>query len=209
MVEDRGGACMIIAISRQTGSGGHAVGKILAEKLGYEFYDKEIVAKAATNMDIDDKLVLESGEHMSDQDYLDLQSGFIPYYKKAEIPYDEIKEAQDKVIHKIAENGNCVIVGRGAAEILTDRDDVFSVFIHSSMERRIEYVKRNEGFSGDDEQIRNELEEKDHSREIYHRYFFKKEWGRIENYHMTLDTTVFTKDNCADLIMAALDKFKA
>jgi cytidylate kinase len=198
---------MIIAISRQTGSGGHTVGKLLAEKLGYEFYDKEIVAEVATHMDIDEKLVLDSGENMSDQDYLDLQSGFIPYYKEASIPYDEMMEAQNKVIHKIAENGNCVIVGRGAAEILDDRDDVFSVFIHASMEHRIERVQRHEGVTGKEDFIRKELEEKDHTREIYHRYFFKKEWGRVENYHMALDTTVFTKTDITELIIEAISKF--
>ena len=60
---------MIITISRQTGSGGHTVGRLLAEKLGYEFYDKEIVASVAASMGIDEKLILENGENMSDQDY--------------------------------------------------------------------------------------------------------------------------------------------
>ncbi len=89
---------MIITISRETGSGGHTVGKLLAEKLGYTFYDKEIVASVAREMGIDEKLILENGENMSDQDYIDMKSGFIPHYKEAEVPYEEIKEAQDRVI---------------------------------------------------------------------------------------------------------------
>ena len=64
---------MIITISRQTGSGGHTVGRLLAEKLGYEFYDKEIVASVAASMGIDEKLILENGENMSDQDYIDMK----------------------------------------------------------------------------------------------------------------------------------------
>ena len=122
---------MIITISRQTGSGGHTVGRLLAEKLGYEFYDKEIVASVAASMGIDEKLILENGENMSDQDYIDMKSGFVPHYRKAEVPYEEIRDAQEKVINSIAEKGNCVIVGRGADYILRERDDAFHVFIHN------------------------------------------------------------------------------
>jgi cytidylate kinase len=200
---------MVVAISRQTGSGGHTVGKILAQKLGYKFYDKDIVARTASNMDIDDRLVLDSGEYMSDQDYLDLQSGFVPYYKQPDIPYDEIREAQDKVIKSIADNGNCVIVGRGAEEILAGRDDLFSVFIHASMDNRIARVQRHFKIEGHEDKIRRELEEKDNSRENYHRYFFKKEWGRMENYNLSIDTDVFPRDDSAEIIMTALERFKA
>ena len=124
---------MIITISRQTGSGGHTVGRLLAEKLGYEFYDKEIVASVAGTMGIDEKLILENGENMSDQDYIDMKSGFVPHYRKADVPYEEIRKAQEKVIRNIAEKGNCVIVGRGADYILRAREDAFHVFIHASM----------------------------------------------------------------------------
>ena len=94
---------MVITISRETGSGGHTIGKLLAEKLGYAFYDKEIVASAARAMGIDEKFILENGENMSDQDYIDMKSGFIPHCKKQEVPYEEIREAQDRVIKNISE----------------------------------------------------------------------------------------------------------
>jgi cytidylate kinase len=199
---------MVVAISRQTGSGGHTVGKLLAKKLGYKFYDRDIVERTASNMDIDDKLVLDNGEHMSDQDYLDMQSGFVPYYKKSEVPYDEIKEAQDKVIKALADDGDCVIVGRGAEEILAGRDDLFSVFIHAGMEHRIERVQRHYNIEGHEDTIRKELEKKDHSRQNYHRYYFKKEWGNMDNYNLSIDTDVFPKDDSAEIIMIALNKFK-
>ncbi|MBO5032093.1 MAG: cytidylate kinase-like family protein [Lachnospiraceae bacterium] len=195
---------MIITISRKTGSGGHTIGKLLAEKLGYDFYDKEIVAAAAKEMGIDEKLIMENGENMSEQDYIDMKSGFIPYFKKAEVPYEEIREAQDKVIHSIAERGNCVIVGRGADDILRERDDVFSIFIHAGMEYRIERVRRHEGKTSQEERIRKELERKDRSRAMYYRYFTQKEWGKAENYFLCLDAGIFTKTQCTDLIIQAV-----
>ncbi len=196
---------MVITISRETGSGGHTVGKLLAEKLGYTFYDKEIVASVAGEMGIDEKLILENGENMSDQDYIDMKSGFIPHYKSAEVPYEEIKEAQDRVIKSIADKGNCVIVGRGADFILRGRSDVINVFIHADMERRIRRVQRHEGVTGQEERIRKELVEKDRSRTTYYRYFTGGEWGKVEHYTLSLDAGVFTKTQCADLIIKAVE----
>lgn len=109
---------MVITISRETGSGGHTIGKMLADKLGYDFYDKEIISLVAKKMHIDEKTVLENGETMSDKTYMDLASGFIPFSRKEKVPVDKIQETQNKLIETIAEKGNCVIVGRGADYIL-------------------------------------------------------------------------------------------
>ncbi len=196
---------MVITISGETGSGGHTIGKLLAEKLGYAFYDKEIVASAAGEMGIDEKLILENGENMSDQDYIDMKSGFIPHCRKPEVPYEEIREAQDRVIRSIADKGNCIIVGRGADFILRGRSDVINVFIHADMEHRVRRVQRHEGVTGQEERIRRELERKDRSRTMYYRYFTEEEWGRAENYTIALDTGVFTKTQCAELIIRALE----
>lgn len=200
---------MIITISRETGSGGHTVGKLLAEKLGYAFYDKEIVASAARKMGIDEKLILENGENMSDQDYIDMKSGFIPHYKNAEVPYEEIREAQDKVIRSIADKGNCVIVGRGADFILRRRSDVVNVFIHADMEHRIRRVQRHEGVTGQEERIRKELEDKDRTRTTYYRYFAGGEWGKVENYTLALNAGIFTKTQCAELVIRAIGMLAA
>lgn len=199
---------MVITISRETGSGGHTIGKLLAEKLGYAFYDKEIVASTARQMGIDAKLILENGENMSEQDYIDMKSGFIPHYRKPNIPYEEIKEAQDKVIKSIADKGNCVIVGRGADYILRERSDVLNVFIHADMECRIRRVQRHDGVTGQEERIRKELEQKDRSRMMYYRYFTQREWGRVENYTLSLDAGALTKTGCTALIIKAVEMRK-
>ena len=156
-------------------------------------------------MGIDEKLILENGENMSDQDYIDMKSGFIPHCRKPEVPYEEIREAQDRVIRSIADKGNCIIVGRGADFILRGRSDVINVFIHADMEHRVRRVQRHEGVTGQEERIRRELERKDRSRTMYYRYFTEEEWGRAENYTIALDTGVFTKTQCAELIIRALE----
>lgn len=93
---------MIITISRETGSGGHTIGKMLAEQLGYSFYDRELISLVAKEMHLDEKIIAENGEIMSDQTYMDMTSGFIPFSRKSKVPVDKIQEAQTGLIQAIA-----------------------------------------------------------------------------------------------------------
>lgn len=195
---------MIITISRETGSGGHTVGQMLAKKLGYDFYDREIVAEVAKEMHIDENVILENGENMSDKTYLDMVSGFVPFSRKEKIPFDQIKETQDNLIRKIAQHDNCVIVGRGADYILKDWSNAFHVFIHADMEHRVARVQRHENAVNQERRIRRELEVKDHSRGMYYNYFCGKKWGDVGNYNLSIDTSLFTKTQSVNLIITAL-----
>ena len=198
---------MIITISRETGSGGHTIGKMLAERLGYDFYDKELIPLVAKKMHLDEETILENGENMSDKTYLDMASGFIPFSRKEKVPVDQIQETQNTLIKTIAKKGNCVIVGRGADYILSDRKDAFHVFIHANMEHRIARVQRHDGITGEDNRIRRELEVKDHSRGMLYQFFTGREWGRVSNYHLSIDTSVFTKTQTMEIILNAIEKY--
>ena len=198
---------MVITISRETGSGGHTVGKMLAKQLGYDFYDKELISLVAKEMHLDEETIAENGENMSDKTYLDMASGFIPFSRKDRVPIDKIQETQNKLIQSIAEKGNCVIVGRGADYILAGRPDAFHVFIHANMEHRIARVQRHDGISGEESRIRRELEVKDHSRGMLYKFFTGREWGKVSNYNLSVDTGVFTKTQAMELILCAIEKY--
>lgn len=199
---------MIITISRETGSGGHTIGKLLAETLGYRFYDKEIVADVAKKMQIDEAVVLENGETMSDQTYLDMTSGFIPFSRKEKIPFDAIKATQDMLIREIAEQDNAVIVGRGADDILKASPNAFHIFIHANMEHRVARVQKQQQLSGQELRIQRELEVKDHARSMYYKYFSGREWGKVGNYNLVIDTSVFSEAQSLALILTAIDLWK-
>lgn len=198
---------MLITISRETGSGGHTIGKMLAERLGYEFYDKELISLVANEMHLDEETIAENGETISDKTYIDMESGFIPFSRKKKIPVDKIQETQSKIIQAIAKKGNCVIVVRGADSILSGNKDAFHVFIHANMEHRIARVQRHDGISGEENRIRRELEVKDHSREIFYQFFTSREWGHVSNYNLSVDTGVFTKTQTTEIILNALKKY--
>lgn len=199
---------MIITISREMGSGGHTVGKMLAERLGYAFYDRKIISEFAKEMNLDEKIVSENGENMSDQTYMDMVSGYVPFSRKERVPFEEIKKMQDELMKRVAQKGNCVIVGRGSDYIFAGRKDAFHIFIHANMEFRIARVQRRDGITGEESRIRRELEVKDHSREMFYQYFSRREWGKVGNYNLVIDTGVFTKTQSVELIMAALEKLE-
>ncbi len=198
---------MIITISRETGSGGHTIGKMLAEKLGYDFYDKELISLAAKEMHIDEETVAENEETMSDKTYIDMASGFIPFSRKSKVPLDRIQETQTKLIQSIAEKGNCVIVGRRADYILSKRKDALHIFIHADIEYRVNRVQRHDGISGEEKRIKRELEVKDRSRGMLYQFFTGREWGRVANYNISIDTGIFTKEQTVELILSAVEKY--
>lgn len=198
---------MIITISRETGSGGHTIGKMLAGHLGYAFYDNELISLVAKELQLDEETIAENGENMSDKTYIDMTSGFIPFSRKDKVPIDSIQETQNRLIRTIAEKGNCVIVGRGADYILSERKDAFHVFIHANMDHRIARVQRHDGISGEENRLRRELEVKDHSRGMLYQFFTGREWGRVSNYNLSIDTGIFTKTQAMEIILNALDKY--
>lgn len=100
-----------------------------------------------------------------------------------------------------------MIVGRGADYILSEQKDAFHVFIHANMEHRIARVQRHESISGEENRIRRELEVKDHSRGRLYQFFTGREWGRVANYNISVDTGIFTKTQATEIILDAINKY--
>ena len=103
----------VIVIGRQYGSGGHEIGKMLAEKLGYEFYDQEIIEMAAGTTGMTPEFISKREESMANSLLYDLFNQMYQYgNEEEEAPKDKIYEAEAEVIRKLAEKGKCVIIGR-------------------------------------------------------------------------------------------------
>ena len=122
---------MIITITREFGSGGRTIAKKLADKLGYAYYDYEIVQQIAQESGFAKEYIEENGEDASSTSTF----GFI-WNNYGYNLSDELYVAQRNVICELADKGNCVIVGRCSDYILRDRKDVLNVFIHADFEYR-------------------------------------------------------------------------
>lgn len=194
----------VITIGRQYGSGGSELGQILADKLGYAFYDKEIIEMTAGTTGYSSNYVGEHQESLTNSLIYDLVNHMYTF-PETESPKDKIFDAQSKVIKEIAKKGHCVIVGRCADQILKDRTDCLSVFLHAPLENRIKRVMGKKNLTERDAKqliLREERRRADN----YH-YYTRQIWGASANYHLAIDTSL-GYDYVLDVIMQTAKKMK-
>ena len=185
----------IITISREFGSGGHTVGKKVAERLGIPCYDNELIQKIAEQSGFVEEYIKEEGEHVPQSSWL--ASAFTGWNWNGPSNQDLLWTIQRNIILELAEKESCVIVGRCADFILRDKN-CLRVFIHASMEKRAvrivnEYGERREA-------PEQRLKSKDKRRASYYRFYTDMKWGHSQNYHIALDSGELGLDKCADII---------
>lgn len=194
----------VITIGRQYGSGGSELGQILADKLGYAFYDKEIIEMTAGTTGYSSNYVGEHQESLTNSLLYDLVNHMYTF-PETESPKDKIFDAQSKVIREIAAKGHCVIVGRCADQILKDRTDCLNIFLHAPLKNRIKRVMGKKNLTEKDAKqliLREERRRADN----YH-YYTRQIWGASANYHLSLDTSL-GYDYVLDVIIQTAKKMK-
>ena len=192
----------IITISRQFGSGGRTVGRMLAKRLGVPFYDKGLVKQVADETGFDVGFIEENGEFSPSKSIFSFaMSQGIPIMQNGLSMSDFIFCVQRQVILKLAEQP-CVIVGRGADYILRDREDCFNVFIHADVQSRSERIVKLYGES--EKKPEQRLADKDKKRKIYYKHYTDREWGDAKNYDICLNSGKIGIDKCVELILDAI-----
>lgn len=188
----------IITISRQFGSGGRSIGKEVAERLGYAYYDSELVLQVAEKTGLHPNYIEDAGEYAPGKSILSyaFSSGTSAGSMNAS---DYLWSNQCSVILEIAEKGNCVIVGRCADYILRDRKDCLNVFIYANKDYRAKHIVERYGVR--DKSPEKRLEEKDSKRKVNYKYFTGRNWGNFDNYHISLDSSALTPEKCVDIIV--------
>ncbi len=192
----------IITISRQFGSGGRTVGRLVAEKLGIPFYDKEIVEHVALESGFAPKFVEEHGELSPGKSLLSYAFApqGVPGVMNGLSTADFLWHIQCCAILQLADKGPCVIVGRNADYILKDRNDVFHAYIHADMDFRADRIVRLYGESEKSPNAR--LQEKDKRRSVNYQHYTGKIWGASENYDICLNTSTVGVEQAADIIVS-------
>lgn len=171
----------VITITREFGSGGRTIGRELADKLGYKFYDYELVKKAAEESGMAEEYVKDHGEDANGRSLLSFM-----WNNAGGSISDLLYIAQRKVINQLADEGNCVIVGRCADYILKDRDDVFNVFIYADEAFKEKRIVEKYGERPDSPKKR--VEDKDKRRIAYYKYYTGRKWGDAKNYQLSINS---------------------
>ena len=194
----------VITIGRQYGSGGSELGQILADKLGYAFYDKEIIEMTAGTTGYSSNYVGEHQESLTNSLLYDLVNHMYTF-PETESPKDKIFDAQSKVIREIAAKGHCVIVGRCADQILNDRTDCLNVFLHAPLTNRIKRVMSKKNLT--EKEAKNLILKEERRRADNYHYYTRQIWGASANYHLSLDTSL-GYDYVMDVILGTSKRLK-
>ena len=179
----------VIVIGRQFGSGGHDIGKALAEKLGYAFYDQEIIEMTAGTTGYTPEFIQKKEEMMTSSFLYDLVNQMYMYAQPdEEAPKDKIYEAESRVVRELAAKGNCVIVGRCSDYTLRDDKKCLRVFFSAPMENRMKRVMDRLHLSEKD--ANQKIQKEDKWRADNYRYYTGRIWGAAANFDLTVNTAL-------------------
>ena len=201
---------IIVAISRQFGSGGRIIGERLAAELGILFYDKTIIELAAKKSGLSTDFIEKSEEHASNSFLFNLASSSYTapsYMFHYDLPIaDKAFFAQASVIKELAAKDSCVIVGRCADYILRNEPNCIKVFVHANMEDRKKRIENIYKISADE--VESKINKIDKGRANYYRHYTSEKWGDIFNHDLAINTSIVGINGAVRVIKAMLKEGK-
>lgn len=201
---------MIITISRMFGSGGSDVAARVARELGWSLLDNAVVDEVAERLGVSRAEVSSLEERvpslaeriattlaMSTPEFV-VPVSDAPMTETAEL---RIVDATKRVMHEAIQQGNAVLVGRGAQAMLADRPDALHVFCYAPKKFLVEYAIAHRGVNPANAE--HEVDKRNRQREQYVKRHWGRNWRAFENYHICVDTGRLGIENAADLIVTA------
>lgn len=192
---------LIISVGRQLGSGGHDVAKLLAQRFGCTFYDREILNIAAKESGFCEKFFEQTDE----------QKGFMKSLFHTHVPFvadnsfynnnfseESLFKFQSDAIRKAAEEGPCVFVGRCADYILRDHTALVSVFITADTNERISNVAKRDNCSL--EAAKKTITSRESERSSYYNYYTGKQWGDSASYDICVNSSLLGLEGTVNLL---------
>ena len=189
----------IITISREYGAGGHTIGRRVAEELGVEIYDKDIIRNTVKDSGLDASVVEHEEEEISRADAIWRWITPAAYVDRREA----IHEIERKVIYMLASKGPCVILGRCADVILQEANvESLNVFIYADDIHRAARVSELIE-SKNPSEIQRAMKKHDAARHAYYQSFTGRRWGDVKNFNLCLDSGLLGYDACVKIICDA------
>ena len=197
----------LVTISREYGSGGRIIGRMVAEKLGVPFYDKEIIDMAVEKSGLS-REIIETAELRAKSSFSYSLSSAMNFGESIISEPISVNEklfiTQFNVISQIGEEGEGVIVGRCADYVLKDMPGVTNVFIHAEPEDRIK--RCIEVYGVDPDKAEDTVKTYDKARANYYNYHTCQKWGEYSNYNLSLNSSYMSEEALADIIVDYVNK---
>ena len=183
---------IIVTISREYGSGGRYVGKLIADKLGIKLYDKEFISHVSNKTGLSEEYVRETEQKRANLS--NLNNGYYSSLSNA----DELFLKEAEIIRDLANKGSCVIVGRCANFVLKDTSNVIKVFIYSDMDNKIK--RATEIYGLDSKNAKKEINKINKLRANHYKYYTELNWNDPKNYDICVNSDILGVEKTADLI---------
>jgi cytidylate kinase len=200
--EKTASAAFSIALSREAGTYGAGIAREVSDRLHWPLYDGELLQRIAGDLGVHQALLSSVDER-----HVNWLSEYLESFSSSR------GVSQYAYIHRLAEtllslaaHGHCVIVGRGATMVLP-LTTTLRVRIVAPLEHRIEAVRREHSISRDEAARR--VEATDRERDMFIKEHFKKDATDPRNYDVILNAARFAVEQCAELIIAALDRLRS
>ncbi len=187
---------MIVTIGRQHGSNGRDIARALAKEMGYACFDKEIVDTAAENSSFSKEIL-----HSYDEKRVSPYIVPVPHYLGLNESFRlnmQVASAQFEAIRSLAEQGDCIFVGRCADYVLRKEPELLRVFIMADEDFRINTMMEKQGLN--ESEARRLIRQVDKDRASYYRYYTDQIWGERENFDLILNSAKIGVDGCVRLI---------
>lgn len=182
----------VITVSREYGSGGRYVGRLIADKLGIKLYDKDLIIKLAEKTGLSEEYIENNEEK---RNYLDLlNNGFYSGLNNA----DELFIRESEIIKELASKKSCVIIGRCADFILKENSNVLKVFITSTITDKINRATKIYGF--DEKTAEKEISKINKLRANHYKHYTGNEWRDASNYDICINSDLYGVEKTADMI---------
>ncbi len=202
---------ILITISRELGSGGSFIGRVLARDLGISYVDREIVREAANYFKLPENKIDSLNEKLRsfwDSFYVNI-NGYQDIYVPPQIvgPTDwELFEIESQIIRKIAENRSAVIIGRCGFHVLKEYAHHTRVFLYADKDFRIDRIQKLRNLSYEEAEAMVIQSDKD--RKNYYKTYAGKDWSDTGNYDIAINTTSIDLFAAVKMIRNFIDAFK-
>jgi cytidylate kinase len=195
-------AKLSITIGRQYGSGGKDIGIRLGELLGFRVYDRDLLFIAAQKNGINPDALRRVDEKANNSLLYTLAMGTSLYGARnfgIDVPInDQLFITQTDIIKKAAEEENCIFVGRCADYVLRNHPNRISVFVYADKDTRIARIREELGVDRDE--AVSLINKTDKRRINYYNFYTGKKWGKAENYHVCIDSSLLGIEGSAQMI---------